>query len=71
MTFYLIYSASGAPALALTFASADEANAACERYFGAAAVNSTVLVAAFGDEDEAEAGRPSREQWLALAGGAS
>jgi hypothetical protein len=69
MTFYLIY-ADGSPALALTFASADDANAACERYFGAAAVNTTVLVAAFGD-DEDEAESPSREQWLALAGGAS
>jgi len=51
MTFYLIY-ADGSPALALTFASADDATAACERYFGAAAVNTTVLVAAYGDEDE-------------------
>ncbi len=70
MTFYLIYAYDGSPALALTFASADEANAACERVFGAAAVNNTVLVAAFGD-DEDEAASPSREQWLALAGGAS
>lgn len=70
MTYYLIH-ADGSPALALTFASADEANAACESYFGAAAVNHTVLVAAFADDEDDEAASPSREQWLALAGGAS
>ncbi len=75
MIYYLIHANGGAPALALTFASADDANAACERYFGADAVGNAVLVAGFGDASEASASwagePPSRDVWLALAGGGS
>jgi hypothetical protein len=52
VTYYLMHAATGAPALAVTFDTIDEAYTACERHFGACAWGDTVLVASFTNEDE-------------------